>query len=128
METWAATTMVIKFMLLAWFLGALIYLYVPETWITTTLGGDNPWVIITAALLGIPVYTSNVTAMPLVGGLLGQGMHPAAALAFLIAGPTTTLPAMSAVWGIVNRKVFAFYIGFSLVGAIVLGYIYSLTL
>ena len=127
-ETWAATTMVIKFMVLAWFLGALISLYVPETWITTTLGGDNPWVIITAALLGIPVYTSNLTAMPLVGGLLRQGMHPAAALAFLIAGPTTTLPAMSAVWGLVNRKVFAFYIGFSLVGAIVLGFIYSLTL
>ena len=127
-ETWAATTMVIKFMILAWFLGALIYLYVPETWITTTLGGDNPWVIITAALLGIPVYTSNLTAMPLVGGLIGHGMNPAAALAFLIAGPTTTLPAMSAVWGLVNRKVFAFYIGFSLVGAIVSGYIYSLTL
>jgi uncharacterized membrane protein YraQ (UPF0718 family) len=128
LETWAATTMVIKFMTLAWFLGALIYLYVPETWITTTLGGDNPWVVVTAALLGIPVYTSNLTAMPLVGGLLGQGMHPAAALAFLIAGPTTTLPAMSAVWGLVNRKVFTFYISFSLVGAIVLGYIYSLTL
>jgi uncharacterized membrane protein YraQ (UPF0718 family) len=127
-ETWAATTMVIKFMVLAWFLGALIYLYVPESWIATSLGGDNPWAIITAALLGIPVYTSNLTAMPLVGGLLGQGMHPAAALAFLVAGPTTTLPAMSAVWGLVNRKVFAFYIGFSLVGAIVFGYIYSLTL
>jgi len=104
-ETWIATTMVIKFMLLAWFLGALIRLYVPETWITSTLGGDKPWAIITAALLGIPVYTSNLTAMPLVGGLLAQGMHPAAALAFLIAGPTTTLPAMSAVWGLVNRKV-----------------------
>jgi len=127
-ETWAATTMVIKFMLLAWFLGALIYLYVPETWITASLGGDNPWVIISAALLGIPVYTSNLTAMPLIGGLINQGMNPAAALAFLIAGPTTTLPAMSAVWGIVNRKVFAFYIGFSLVGAIVFGYLYSLAM
>ena len=127
-ETWAATTMVIKFMLLAWFLGALIRLYVPETWITSTLGGDKSWAIITAAILGIPVYTSNLAAMPLVGGLLAQGMHPAAALAFLIAGPTTTLPAMSAVWGLVNRKVFTLYIGFSLVGAVVLGYIYSITL
>lgn len=127
-ETWVATTMVIKFMVLAWFLGALISLYVPETWITTTLGRNNPWVVITAALLGIPVYTSNLTAMPLVGGLLGQGMHPAAALAFLVAGPTTTLPAMSAVWGLVNRKVFALYLGFALVGAIVLGYVYSFTL
>lgn len=127
-ETWDASTMVIKFMLLAWFLGALIRLYVPETWITSTLGGDKSWAIISAALLGIPVYTSNLAAMPLVGGLLAQGMHPAAALAFLIAGPTTTLPAMSAVWGLVNRKVFALYISFSLVGAIVLGYIYSFTL
>ncbi len=127
-ETWGATTMVIKFMLLAWFLGALIRLYVPETWITSTLGGDKSWAIITAAFLGIPVYTSNLAAMPLVGGLLAQGMSPAAALAFLIAGPTTTLPAMSAVWGLVHRKVFALYIGFSLVGAIVLGYIYSFTL
>jgi uncharacterized membrane protein YraQ (UPF0718 family) len=127
-ETWNATTMVIKFMLLAWFLGAFIRLYVPESWITSTLGGDQAWAIITAALLGIPVYTSNLAAMPLVGGLLAQGMHPAAALAFLIAGPTTTLPAMSAVWGLVNRKVFALYIGFSLAGAVVLGYIYSVAL
>ena len=127
-ETWAATTMVIKFMLLAWFIGAIVKLYVPEEWITQVLSGDNPWSIMTAALLGVPVYTSNLAAMPLVGGLLALGMHPAAALTFLIAGPITTLPAMSAVWGLVNRKVFALYIGFALVGAVVLGYIYNLAL
>ena len=127
-ETWTATTMVIKFMLLAWFIGAIVKLYVPEEWITQVLSGDNPWSIMTAALLGVPVYTSNLAAMPLVGGLLALGMHPAAALAFLIAGPITTLPAMSAVWGLVNRKVFTLYIGFALVGAVVLGYIYNLAL
>ena len=121
-ETWTATIMVIKFMLLAWLIGAVIRLYVPDSWVSSVLGGGNAWSIITAALLGIPVYTSNLTAMPLVGGLKSQGMHPAAALAFLIAGPTTTLPAMSAVWGIVNRKVFSLYIGYSLVGAVILGY------
>jgi uncharacterized membrane protein YraQ (UPF0718 family) len=127
-ETIAATTMVIKFMMLAWFIGALIRLYVPEDWIAGILGGDNPFSIITAAMLGVPVYTSNLTAMPLVGGLLAQGMHPGAALAFLIAGPMTTLPAMSAVWGLVNRKVFGLYIGFALVGAIAFGYIYQIAL
>ena len=79
-----------------------------------------------AAVLGIPVYISNLAAMPMVGELLVQGMHPGAALAFLIAGPTTTLPAMSAVWGLVNRKVFALYIGFSLIGAIIAGYLYGM--
>lgn len=127
-ETWTATTMVIKFMLLAWLIGALVKLYVPQEWITRVLSGDNLWSILTAAFLGIPVYTSNLAAMPLVGGLLALGMHPAAALAFLIAGPITTLPAMSAVWGLVNRKVFALYIGFALVGAVVLGYAYSISL
>ena len=51
---------------------------------------------------------------------------PAAALAFLIAGPTTTLPAMAAVWGLVSRRVFALYLLFVLLGAIVLGYAYAL--
>ncbi|MBT3321067.1 MAG: hypothetical protein HN392_02165 [Anaerolineae bacterium] len=127
-ETWDATTMVIKFMLLAWFIGGLVELYVPKEWITEALGKNNPWAILTAALLGVPVYTSNLTAMPLVGGLLEQGMNPAAALSFLIAGPMTTLPAMSAVFGLVNRKVFSLYLGFALIGAVVLGYVYNIVL
>jgi uncharacterized membrane protein YraQ (UPF0718 family) len=127
-ETWAATAMVVKFMLLAWFIGGLIRLYVPEEWITRILGSANPWSILTGAALGIPVYTSNLAAMSLVSGLLAQGMHPPAALAFLIAGPMTTLPAMSAVWGLVNRKVFAIYIAFALIGAVTLGYVYFFVL
>jgi uncharacterized membrane protein YraQ (UPF0718 family) len=127
-ETWDATTLVIKFMLLAWLIGGIITLYVPETWITKTLGGENSWAILSSALLGVPVYTNNLMAMPLIGGLLEQGMNPAAALAFLIAGPMTTLPAMSAVWGLVNRKVFSLYLGFALVGAVALGYVYNIVL
>jgi uncharacterized membrane protein YraQ (UPF0718 family) len=127
-EIWKALIMITKFMLLAWFLGALIRIYVDEAWITTLLGQQNTWGVVFAALLGIPVYTSNLAAMPLIGGLLEQGMHPAAALAFLIAGPMTTLPAMSAVWGLVKKKVFGLYLGFALFGAVTLGYVYYFTL
>jgi hypothetical protein len=125
-ETWGATQMVAKFMALAFLMEALIMLYVPETWIVGMLGQSNPWAILTAAFLGVPVYTSNLAALPMVSGLLEQGMDPAAALAFLIAGPTTTLPAMAAVWGLTSRRVFALYVSFSLVGAVVLGYVYGL--
>jgi uncharacterized membrane protein YraQ (UPF0718 family) len=123
---WAATAMVVKFMALAFFLEALFTLYVPSTWITGLLGRENPWAIVTAALLGVPVYTSNLAALPLVGSLLSQGMNPAVALTFLIAGPTTTLPAMAAVWGLVTRRVFALYLLFALLGAIAIGYAYVL--
>jgi uncharacterized membrane protein YraQ (UPF0718 family) len=125
-ETWNATLMVVKFMALAFFLDALITLYIPQEWVAGLLGRQNPWAIVTAALLGVPAYASNLTALPMVSGLLAQGMNPAAALAFLIAGPTTTLPAMAAVQGLASRRVFALYISFSLTGAVALGYSYSL--
>jgi uncharacterized membrane protein YraQ (UPF0718 family) len=125
-ETWDATWMVVRFMLLAFFLSALIKLYVPSEWVAGLLGHHNPLAIPTAALLGVPAYASNLTALPMLSGLLAQGMSPSAALAFLISGPTTTLPAMAAVWGLASRRVFALYVSFSLVGAVVLGYVHSL--
>lgn len=125
-EAGSATLMVAKFMALAFLLEALITLYVPSTWIAGLLGQQNQWAILMAALIGVPVYTTELTALPLMSGLLTQGMNPAAALAFLIAGPTTTLPAMAAVWGLTTRRIFFLYISFVLVGAIVFGYAYSL--
>ena len=124
-EIWRAAVMVAKFMALAFLLEALIILYVPQTWIAGLVGQPNRWAILWAALIGVPVYTTELAALPLIGGLLAQGMNPAAALAFLIAGPTTTLPAMAAVWGLVSRRVFLLYISFSLIGAVVLGYLYN---
>lgn len=126
-ETWAATRLVVQFMALAFLLEALIMLFVPEAWIVGLLGEQNRWAVPLAALLGVPVYTSNLTALPLIGGLLAQGMNPAAALAFLIAGPTTTLPAMAAVWGLVQRRIFVLYVSVALVGAVVLGAVYGFT-
>jgi uncharacterized membrane protein YraQ (UPF0718 family) len=127
-ETWDATWMVVKFMLLAFFLSALIKLYVPSEWVAGVLGHQNPWAIPAAALLGVPAYASNLTALPMLSGLLAQGLSPSAALAFLISGPITTLPAMAAVWGLASRRVFALYVSFALVGAVVLGYVHSLVL
>lgn len=125
-ETWKAVTMVAKFMTLAFFLNAVIALYVPEAWIAGLVGKDHPFAVLNAALIGIPAYTSNLTALPMIGGLLAQGMNPGAALAFLIAGPITTLPAMAAVWGITTRRVFALYVGFSFIGALLVGSLYNL--
>jgi uncharacterized membrane protein YraQ (UPF0718 family) len=127
-ETAGATWMVVKFMALAFVINALTKLYVPQEWVAGLLGHQNPWAIVTAALLGVPAYASNMTALPMVGGLMVQGMNPAAALAFLIAGPTTTLPAMAAVQGLTTRRVFALYVAFALVGAVIAGYVYSLVM
>lgn len=125
-EALSATVVVVKFMILAYSLEALIVLYVPEKLITSVLGGNNFLSIIMAAIVGVPVYTSTMPALALVGGLISKGMVPAAGLAFLISGPTTTIPAMAAVWNLANKKVFFLYVGFTLSFAILSGLLYYL--
>jgi len=124
-ETISATLMVLKFMSLAFFINALISFYVPKDFLTDLLGGTGAISVVIATLVGIPAYTSNLTALPVISGLLALGMNKGAALAFLIAGPVTTLPAMAAVWGIVNRRVFMLYLACSLVGALLFGFLYN---
>jgi uncharacterized membrane protein YraQ (UPF0718 family) len=120
-ESVKSVWMISKFMGLAFLLNALLNLYVPQEAIGRLLNQQGFVSVIIAAVLGVPVYTSNLTALPLVGGLLQLGLHPGAALAFLISGPMTTIPAMVAVYGITTRKVFGLYVFFALFGALLFG-------
>lgn len=115
-----------RWLLLAFVLEALITRYIPQASIAALLGEDNWFAVPLAALIGIPLYLNNLAALPIVSGLLAQGMQAGAAIAFLIAGPVTTIPAMTAVWGVVSRRVFALYLGLSLAGAILLGFVINL--
>lgn len=111
-----------RWLLLAFLLEALITLYVPQAAIAATLGGDGFFAVPFAAILGVPLYLSNLTALPIIQGLLEKGMQSGAAIAFLIAGPVTTMPAMTAVWGVVHRRIFYLYLLFGVGGAILLGF------
>ncbi|MEM8531877.1 MAG: permease [Chloroflexota bacterium] len=115
-----------RWLVLAFVLEALITLYVPQTLIAGVLGMNSPLAIPLATLIGVPLYLSNISALPIVAGLLEQGMQPGAGIAFLVAGPVTTIPAMAAVWGIVQRRVFVVYLGIGLIGAAVLGWLSNL--
>lgn len=123
-ESVKSVWMITKFMGLAFFLNALISLYVPQEMIGRLLNGQGLMSVVVAATLGVPVYTSNMAALPMIGGLLQLGLHPGAALAFLISGPLTTIPAMAAVYGITTRKIFGLYVAFSLFGALFFGMLY----
>jgi uncharacterized protein len=124
-ELLSSLVFVAKFMAIAFVLEAVIKFYVPEVWIRTALGAENIFAIPIAVLVGIPFYTTNAQALGMIGGLLAKGMSEGAALSFLIGGATTTLPAMSAVYGIAKPRVFAVYLGSAVVGAFASGVIWS---
>lgn len=126
LEDAARTTLNLSlYMGVAFLLEAMILRYVPQGLIASRLGAQSAWSVPLATLIGIPMYTTNLTSLGLVSGLLQRGMSGGAALAFLIGGAVTTLPAMSAVYGIVRWRVFGLYLGLCISGALLSGFLFQ---
>ncbi|MCG8612811.1 MAG: permease [Pseudomonadales bacterium] len=112
----------VKWLCFAYLLEALLILYIPASMIASIVGGEGLGSITLGALVGMPAYLNSYAAPPLVAGLMEQGMSPGSAMAFMIAGAISSIPAMTAVWSLVKKPVFFTYLGMGLFGAILLGY------
>lgn len=102
--------LLLKWMFFAFLLESLLLRYVPATLVAQWVGGANQWAIGIAVLVGVPAYLNGVAAVPLVKGLMAMGMSTPAAMAFLLAGSVTSVPAMAAVFPLVRGRVFAWYV------------------
>ncbi|NHQ75875.1 permease [Roseovarius gahaiensis] len=125
-EATKTTLFLAKWLTLAFLLESLMLAWLPAETVTSTLGGEGLLPIITATFVGVPAYLNGYAALPLVGGLMEQGMAPGAGLAFLVAGGVTSIPAALAVWALARPQVFALYIALSLSGAFVAGLLFQL--
>jgi uncharacterized membrane protein YraQ (UPF0718 family) len=115
---WLALAFAIESAMTAWVPPALI-----AQWL-----GTGPFAIPLAVIVGVPVYINGLAAVPFVAGLIQLGMSPAAGLAFMLSTTATGFAAMTAVWALVKPKVFALYLAFAILGALIAGYAYQLVL
>jgi len=114
-----------KWLLLAFVLQALLVHYVDPAWIRALLGNGRALAIPLATAGGIPLYVPGVAGLPMLQGLLASGMAPGAALAYLVAGPVTSIAALVTVWVLVKPRVFMLYLGAGVGGALAAGYIFQ---
>jgi hypothetical protein len=118
-----------------WFLGKWLTLafaiesqmveYLPADLIVTYLGSGQWWTLPAAVLAGVPAYLNGYAAIPLMARLMDMGMAPGAALAFLLAGGITSLPAAIAVWVLVRPRVFVWYLALAASGSLLAGLVYQ---
>ena len=108
------------------FVASAIKILIPTAWITSLFGKDQWYSIPLAALLGIPLYVNNASSVPVTRTLVDGGMSPGAALAFLLAGAGTSLPAMSGLLVITRGRIVVLYVILIFLGAVVFGSLYSL--
>ncbi len=116
----------VKWLAFAYVLEALLVHYVPADLIAGVVGGEGVVPIAIAAVVGMPAYLNSYVAPPLLAGLMEQGMSAGSAMAFMIAGAVSSIPAMAAVWSLVKPRVFAAYLGLGITGAILSGILFQL--
>jgi hypothetical protein len=120
-EGLSVTLFLLKWLTLAFLLESLMLVYVPQDWVASVLGGEGILPVVLATLVGVPAYLNGYAALPLVSGLIDQGMAPGAGLSFLVAGGVTSIPAAIAVFALVRAPVFVLYLVFALVGSLASG-------
>jgi len=113
-----------RYLLVAIVLEAAIVAFVPVEWVRALVGGDGPLSVFLATAAGVPIPLPQVAAVPVVRGLLNQGMDPGAAMAFLISGPVTSIPALVLLWSVFQRPVLKLYLVLSFLGALLFGMIF----
>ncbi len=127
-EAWRSGLFLGKWLTLAFLLESVMLAYVPAELVASAVGGGGVVPVVVATLVGVPAYLNGYAALPLVSGLIEQGMAPGAGLAFLVAGGVSSIPAAIAVWALARTKVFALYLGFAFTGSMLAGLVFQLAI
>lgn len=106
-------------------IGALIHNWIPESWVESVLGGRNPFGVILATLVGVPMYADIFGTIPVAEALLGKGAQLGTVLAFMMAVTTLSLPSLIMLRKAVKPRLLSLFIGICTVGIIIVGYLFN---
>lgn len=105
--------------------GAVIHNWIPQGWIEKVLGGGNPFAVVLATLVGIPMYADIFGTIPVAEALLGKGAQLGAILAFMMGVTTLSLPSLVMLRKAVKPKLLVLFIGICTLGIIIVGYFFN---
>ena len=117
---------VFPYILLGVAIGAVIHNWIPEKWIETILGSHNPFGVVLATLVGIPMYADIFGTIPVAEALLSKGASLGTILSFMMAVTTLSLPSMIMLKKAVKSKLLGTFIAICTIGIIVVGYLFNI--
>ena len=106
-------------------IGAVIHNWIPEEWVATVLGSKNPFSVVLATLIGIPMYADIFGTIPIAEALLAKGALLGSILSFMMAVTTLSLPSMIMLRKAVKPRLLALFIAICSVGIIIVGYFFN---
>lgn len=106
-------------------IGAIIHNWIPETWVVSLLGRNNPFGVILATLLGLPFYADIFGTIPIAEALLFKGAQLGTVLAFMMSVTTLSIPALVMLRKAIKPKLLALFVVICVVGIILVGYMFN---
>jgi uncharacterized protein len=106
-------------------IGAVIHNWIPEEWVVTVLGNKNPFGVVLATLIGVPMYADIFGTIPIAEALFAKGAQLGSVLSFMMAVTTLSLPSMIMLRKAVKPKLLALFIAICTVGIMLVGYLFN---
>ena len=106
-------------------IGALIHNWIPEDFIVRVLGTGNPFGVILATIVGVPMYADIFGTIPIAEALLAKGAQLGVVLSFMMGVTTLSLPSMIMLRKAVKPKLLGIFIAICTVGIILVGYFFN---
>ena len=125
-EAWETWKYVIKFILIGVAVGAVIHNWIPDNIIETILGNKNPFSVIIASLVGIPMYADIFGTIPIAEALYFKGVGIGTVLSFMMSVTALSLPSMIMLRKVIKPKLLGIFIGIVTLGIIIMGYLFNI--
>ena len=106
-------------------IGAVIHNWIPQDYVEAVLGGGNPFGVVLATLVGVPMYADIFGTIPVAEALLSKGAQLGTVLSFMMAVTTLSLPSMIMLRKAVKPRLLALFIAICTVGIILVGYLFN---
>ena len=106
-------------------IGALIHNWIPQSFIETVIGKDNPIAVILATAVGIPMYADIFGTLPIAEALFGKGVGIGTVLAFMMSVTALSLPSLIMLSQVVKKKLLVIFTGIVATGIIIIGYLFN---
>ena len=106
-------------------LGAIIHGWVPTEFFTTYANSDNPFGVLVAVAIGVPLYSNAAGIMPLVEVLYSKGMPIGTVLAFMMSVVALSLPEMILLRRVLKPQLLAAFVVVLATGIVSMGYLFN---
>lgn len=125
-DAWAFLYPMLPYLFIGVFIGAFIYGFVPETFITKYASGDGVIAVLIASVIGIPMYIRPETMLPIAEALVSKGMSLGTVVALIIGGAGASIPEVVLLSKLFKKKFVVSFVIAILVVAVATGLIVNM--